>query len=77
MHLISPRVGTGYAEGVQLHPLESILPKIWPVTKYLSAISWIVQVLRLVNKIKPDIIDVHYITIYGYLAVASGFHPWF
>jgi len=75
IHLISPKVGKGYAEGVQLHPLTSILPKIWPITKYLSGLLWIFQVRRLVDKIKPDIIDVHYITIYGYLAVASGFHP--
>jgi len=28
-----------------------------------------------VKKIKPDILDAHYVTVNGYLAVASGFHP--
>ncbi len=75
VHLISPRVREGYIEGVLLHRLVNILPGLWPISRYLSGLSWIVQVRRLVNKLKPDIIDVHYITIYGYLAVASGFHP--
>jgi glycosyltransferase involved in cell wall biosynthesis len=27
------------------------------------------------SRIKPDILDAHNITVYGYLGVASGFHP--
>ena len=75
VHLISPLPGEGYAEGVQLHLLVRLLPQIWPVTRYLNGLLWLVQTRTLVSRIKPDILDAQCITINGYLAVASGFHP--
>ncbi len=75
VHLISWRGGEGYAEGVKLYFMTRLAPRIWPVGKYLSALLWLVQARRLVRKIKPDVIDAHFITTYGYLGVASGFHP--
>lgn len=75
VHLISPMAGEGYAEGVQLHLLARLMPQIWPAARYLSGLLWLIQARRLVSRIKPDILNAHYITVTGYLAIASGFHP--
>ena len=75
IHLISPRTGEGYANGVQLHPLIRLMPQIWSITRYFSGLLRLVQIRRLVSTIKPDILDAYFTTVNGYLAVASGFHP--
>ena len=75
VHLISPMTAQGYAKGVQFHLLVRLMPQIWAVTRYLSGLLWLVQIRRLVSRIKPDILDAHFITVNSYLAVASGFHP--
>ncbi len=78
VHLISSRFTTGY-EGydkrIEMHPLVRLLPQIWKVSGYLSGVFWLSEVRQLVKKIKPDVLDAHYITINGYLGVISGFHP--
>jgi len=78
VHLISSRFTEGY-EGfdsrIQMHPLVRLLPQIWKLSGYLSGILWLFQVRRLVQRIRPDILDAHYIGVPAYLAVASGFHP--
>ena len=58
-----------------MHPLVRLLPQIWKLSGYLSGILWLFQVRRLVQRIRPDILDAHYIGVPAYLAVASGFHP--
>lgn len=73
--LVPGRGGEGYVEGVQLHLLTRLAPRIWPVSKYFSGLLWLIQVRRLVKRIKPDIVDAHYITPNGYMGVFSGFHP--
>jgi len=75
VHIITSRLGEGYSEGVQLHLLTSLLPPHWKRAGYINTLPWFVQARRLINRIKPDIIDAHYITINGYLAAFSGFHP--
>jgi len=77
VHLLSPTptAGEGFAKGVQLHLLVRLIPRIWPLTRYFSGLAWLVQIRRLVSRIKPDILDAHGITVNGYLGVASGFHP--
>ena len=78
VHLISFRFTAGY-EGydirVQTHSLIRLLPQIGMLSGYLSGILWLFQVRRLVKRIRPDILDAHYIEVPAYLAVASGFHP--
>ena len=64
-----------YEKEVQIHPLIRLFPRIWKVSGYLSGLLWLIQVRRLLRKIKPDILDAHYITINGYLAASSVFHP--
>ena len=75
VHVISFRLSEGYAEGVRLYKLGTVLPRIWVVSRYLNWLLWFIQIRKLVRRIRPDIIDAHYITTYGYLAIASGFHP--
>ena len=75
VHLICWKLRPGYDENIHIHSLTKIAPKIWAISQYLSALLWIFQTRRLVKKIKPDILDGHFITIYGFLAACSGFHP--
>lgn len=74
-HLICWKVMPGYEDNVNVHLLTRLAPRIWTVSQYLSFLLWILQVRRLINRIKPDIVDGHFITVYGFLAACSGFHP--
>jgi glycosyltransferase involved in cell wall biosynthesis len=74
-YLICWKVMSGYEDNVNIHLLTRFAPRIWTVSQYFSFLSWIPQVRRLINRIKPDIVDGHFITIYGFLAACSGFHP--
>jgi len=74
-HLICWKVMPGYRDNVNIHLLTRLAPTIWIVSKYLSFLFWILQVRRLINRIKPNIVDGHFITVYGFLAACSGFHP--
>ena len=75
IHLICWKVMPGYEGNVTIHLLTKLAPKIWAVSQYLSFLYWIFQVRRLIKRIKPDIVDGHFITVYGFLAACSGFHP--
>jgi len=75
VHIITSWPGEGYAEGVQLHSLSSLLPQHWKSSGYINSLLWVIQLRRLINRIKPDIVDAQYITVYGYLGALSGFHP--
>jgi len=75
VHLICWKLRPGYDKSIHIHLLTRLAPKIWPVSRYLSALFWIFQTRRLLSEIKPDIMDGHFITIYGFLAALSGFHP--
>jgi len=65
----------GYDDSIHIHLLTRLAPKIWAASQYLSFLFWIIQVRRLIRRIKPDIVDGHFITVYGFLAACSGFHP--
>lgn len=75
IHFITKRSGKGYSDSVQFHLLNSPIPRFSAISGYINSLSWIIQARQLIKRIKPDIIDGHYITLYGYLAIASGFHP--
>ena len=75
VHLICWKLMPGYDESIHIHLLTRLAPKLWAVSQYLSFLYWILQVRRLINRIKPDIVDGHFITVYGFLAACSGFHP--
>ena len=65
----------GYDEKVRFHSLTKFLPQIQPVSRYLSVALWPLKVRKLLNRIKPDVLHAHYITVNGYLAALSGFSP--
>ncbi len=75
VHLISSRSSSGYDERVRFHSLLRLFPGIWSISRYPSAALWPVQLRRLLQWIKPDILHAHYITMNGHLAAASGFRP--
>ena len=58
-----------------MHHLVRLFPGIWRISGPLSGLLWLYQVRRLVKRIKPDILDAHYIGIPAYLGVVSGFRP--
>lgn len=74
-HLICLGVLSGYDQKVHIYPLTWLGPRRWTASKYISAWLWVVQVRRLIKRIKPDIVDAHFVTSYGFLAAGSGFHP--
>lgn len=74
VYVISPDEASSI-EGTQLYILTRTERRVGTVSKYLTGLSWVKQTRRLVKKIKPDILDAHYITTYGYLGAFSGFHP--
>jgi glycosyltransferase involved in cell wall biosynthesis len=75
IHLVCWKLTPGYDENIHIHLLARLAPKIWTVSQYLSALLWIFQTRHLIKKLKPDIVDGHFITVYGFLAACSGFHP--
>ena len=75
IHLISRRAGQGYIEGVKLYLLPRLALPIWAVSKYPSALLNLFPARRLIKRIKPDILNAHYITLHGYLGAFSAFHP--
>ena len=75
VHIITSWPGDGYSKGVQLHLLSSLLPQHWKGSGYINSLLWVIQVRRLISRIKPDIINAHYITVNGYLGALSGFRP--
>ena len=75
IHLFSSRPGEGYAEGVQLHLWANLSPLFWIASEYISWLLRIIQIRGLIKRVKPDILEAQYVTLYGYLAIASGFHP--
>ncbi len=43
--------------------------------RHLNFFGYCLQIKKIINKIKPDIIHSHYATTYGFLGALSGFHP--
>ena len=80
VHLISRSFDGGF-EGfdkrIQMHSLIKVvpLPQASNISIYFSCVAWILQVRIIIKRIKPDILDAHFIGVPGYLGVASGFHP--
>lgn len=75
IHLISSRFTGGYEASIHMHPLTRLLPVTRSPSKFVNGLWWLYEVRKLVKKINPDILDAHFITVSGYLAYASGFHP--
>lgn len=74
VHLISNMFAAGFHTDVKQHKLVGIIKPV-QYAKYPTAMFWIPQTWAMIRSIKPDIVDAHYITGYGYIGVMSGFHP--
>ena len=78
VHLISYEpLLKGYNPGdIKLYFLKKKIPtQIWPLNTLLNLPLTLLRVKTLIKKIKPDIINAHYVTSYGTLAALLGFHP--
>jgi glycosyltransferase involved in cell wall biosynthesis len=75
VHLISWLNGNGFEKDVRFHYLPRLMPAAWALTKYPSHLLWPLWVRHFIREIQPDIIDGQGVTIRGYLAAFSGFHP--
>jgi len=67
----------GYNLGnIKLHILKKrFSTEMWPFNTLLNLPFSKKQVQRIIKKIKPDVLNAHYITSYGSLGVLAGFHP--
>lgn len=68
LHVISFNRGVK-VEGVKYHYLKKISGR------KIDYLLNVFEVKSFIKKIKPDLVHAHYATSYGYLARASGFHP--
>ena len=75
VHLICYKVMAGYDESVHTHLLTGNYLENRVLSQYFSFLLWIFQVRRLIKKIKPDVVNGQYVTVYGLLAAFSAFHP--
>jgi glycosyltransferase involved in cell wall biosynthesis len=75
VHLICWKLIAGYHEHTNIHLLTRLAPRIWVASQYFSFLFWAFQVRQLVRRIKPDIVDGQFLTVYGFLAARSGFRP--
>jgi len=76
VYLISPEPpGDSKVENVRLYVLKNVCPQRWIVSSAINLLSYIMQVRRLIRRIKPDIVHAHYIAPHGFLGALSGFHP--
>jgi len=75
VHLISWLPCDGFNKNVHFHALPCLMPNAWSITKYPSHLVWPITVKQIIKEIQPDVVDGQGVTIRGYLAAFSGFHP--
>ena len=76
VHLISFRsFGDSNIENVKLHLLKRLHPQIRFISFPTNLFFEMIQVRKLIKKIKPDIVHAHYVTDYGFRGALTGFHP--
>lgn len=60
---------------VSLFLLQRIRPQIKVVSYALDLLINVVQIRKILRKVKPDLLHAHYVTSFGFLGALSGFHP--
>jgi len=63
---------------VRATPLATLLLRIYRLANRIGAVRLlilIIQIKKLLNRIKPDILHAHYVTTYGYWGALTTFHP--
>jgi glycosyltransferase involved in cell wall biosynthesis len=75
IHVIS--LNGGYMDGVDIHDLGSNVEEVKneSVFKKTGYLSYIKEVKKLVNQIKPDILHAQYASSYGFIGSLVGYHP--
>lgn len=64
------------SEKIFLHIIGKKIPfQLWRINTIINLPWALLQTKKIFKKIKPDIINAHYVTSYGHLAVLSGFKP--
>jgi glycosyltransferase involved in cell wall biosynthesis len=76
VHIISKGGFHGESiEGVKLHLIKKFTERPGIISEFLNYVYLYFQVRKIIRIINPDIINAHYVSIYGVLASAVGFHP--
>ena len=70
VHLITYEPPSEPISGVQLHIVNSMFSNL-----YLAFPFRHLKIMRIVKKIKPDIVHAHFITKFGFHGALLGFHP--
>jgi glycosyltransferase involved in cell wall biosynthesis len=77
VHIISKGgFGGDPVEGAVLHVIEKVREKPGLISDILNYRHLTSQVKSIIKDIEPDIVNAHYISIYGVLAASTGFHPY-
>lgn len=75
VHLIHYDFIGGYDTRVKIHKLTKILPRMWTLSRFASGFIWVLQIIRMVKKIDPDILNAHYVTLNAYMGALTRHHP--
>jgi L-malate glycosyltransferase len=75
VHLVCWKMIPGFDINIHIHLLGKVVPKSYPGSQIFNFIRLCIEIRRIVRKIKPQIIDGHFVTIYGFIAALSNFHP--
>lgn len=79
VHIISSQYTRGFHPSVKFHCLFYSSKKGRSILRSFIRLFWqffqTFHTVILLNRIKPDIVNAHYITRYGDLGAFSGFHP--
>ncbi len=59
----------------ELHQLRRFTPQLPFIFSPINLITYVIQIKRLIKRIKPDILHAHYIHGYGVIGALTGFHP--
>jgi len=68
-HLITWKTRADLPQKAIVHILKNFR---FPVIKEFA---WLLQSRNLVASVRPDIVDGHYVSVYGFIAAFSNFHP--
>lgn len=76
VHVISPGpFEEGIIGGAKLYPPNRFPLRLGFLSAAINLVQGVIQVRKLLKKIKPDILHAYYITDSGLWATLSGFHP--
>ncbi|NYT15998.1 MAG: glycosyltransferase family 4 protein [Methanomassiliicoccales archaeon] len=77
VHIVSKGGFNGDSiEGVELHVIKKFTERPGIISEFLNYRHLSSQVRKIIGEIDPDIVNAHYVSIYGVLASAVGFHPY-